>query len=136
MIYYIIVIVKSSKRGLKEGIEKDKSVEGFFCLGKNPMDEESGSSTMEPWTLDKLQAFLAYCRLRNPVLTKSASQILGAYYKWQRRNEENQVGGRTTVRMLQSLIRYFAAKEILPFLAIFQKKLTASFCCYLIFLNK
>ena len=79
----------------------------IFCctlfLGENPI---SGTSQGHiPWTMDKLQAFFTYCRQRDPMLTKEASQVLGTYYKVQRKCDDQSMA-RTTVRMLQSLIRF------------------------------
>ena len=56
------------------------------------------------WSFEKLQAYFIYCKKFDPVLTQDAMKILSVYYQRQRR-ADNANMARTTVRMLQSVIR-------------------------------
>jgi DNA replicative helicase MCM subunit Mcm2 (Cdc46/Mcm family) len=67
----------------------------------------SGAGVGALWTLDKLRAYVAVVKRQfAPVLTPEAEELLGAYYASQRR-AEGQVAhaARTTIRMLESLVR-------------------------------
>ncbi len=62
------------------------------------------------WSLEKLQAYFAYCKQFQPYLSKDASVILSTYYQKQRQGDHLNMA-RTTVRLLQSAIRYRATVE-------------------------
>lgn len=57
-----------------------------------------------PLPVDKLQAYIFYCKQFEPKVTENASLILQEFYKMQRRNDTME-SGRTTLRLLESLIR-------------------------------
>lgn len=59
------------------------------------------------WNVDTFQAYLTFLKRFNPQLTPEAGQVLTAYYKAQRsRNVSGgQDAGRTTLRLLEALIR-------------------------------
>ena len=56
------------------------------------------------WTLDQMQAYFTMCKARRPKFTQQAQDILSAYYQLQRENEHRDKA-RTTIRLLESLIR-------------------------------
>lgn len=56
------------------------------------------------WSVECLQGYFSVIKKLNPVLTDKANTILGAYYQAQRR-KENRNKSRTTVRLLDSLVR-------------------------------
>lgn len=80
--------------------------------GKNPFisqETHPNATTQglenEIWSLDKLQAYFSLIRTLNPIMTKEANMVLGRYYQAQRMADSRNVA-RTTVRMLESLVRY------------------------------
>jgi DNA helicase MCM9 len=60
----------------------------------------------QPWTVDKVQKYIAWVREQHPAvgLSDDAKTVLEAYYRAQRQSE-NRSASRTTVRLLESLIR-------------------------------
>ncbi len=58
------------------------------------------------WPVEKLQKYLAWVRERHPKVTLSSEveEVLCTYYECQRQNE-NRSAARTTVRLLESLVR-------------------------------
>lgn len=70
---------------------------------------------IEEWTLPFLRRYIHYVRHRfKPVLTKEAERIISGYYQLQR-SSGTQNAARTTVRMLESLIRLAQAHARLMF---------------------
>ncbi len=64
------------------------------------------SIPQKAWPVDKLQKYLAWVRERHPKVTLSseAEEILCTYYECQRQSN-NRSAARTTVRLLESLVR-------------------------------
>ena len=56
------------------------------------------------WTLDQMQAYFTIIKGRRPEFTREAQEILSAYYQLQRQ-KDNRDKARTTIRLLESLIR-------------------------------
>lgn len=56
------------------------------------------------WTMEQMQAYFCLIRQLNPVLSPSANTILSEYYRSHRRSD-NRDAARTTIRLLESLIR-------------------------------
>ncbi|WVZ81945.1 hypothetical protein U9M48_029268 [Paspalum notatum var. saurae] len=56
------------------------------------------------WTLPHLRRYINYVRRFKPVLTKEAERVISSYYQLQRKSGTHNAA-RTTVRMLESLIR-------------------------------
>ncbi|KAI9104624.1 MCM2/3/5 family-domain-containing protein [Phlyctochytrium arcticum] len=66
-------------------------------------DEEDSHDTI--WPLEKIQAYIAYVKRRPaPTLTDESTQVLTRYYQAQRRSDSRNAA-RTTIRLLESLIR-------------------------------
>ena len=57
------------------------------------------------WSVEQMQAYFAMIQSLNPVMTEDASRVLQAYYCAQRRSDEGRSAARTSVRLLQSMIR-------------------------------
>lgn len=66
------------------------------------------------WSIDKLQTHFMAIRDINPILTPEASELLGCYYKSYRAHPLRDPG-RTTVRLLDSLMRLAIAHARLVF---------------------
>ena len=68
----------------------------------------SGPEPSELWTRDSLALYVAHCRAApRPEISREAERLLSAYYQLQR-GRANPIGrpvGRTTIRMLESLVR-------------------------------
>ena len=63
-----------------------------------------GSSQHAHWSDEKLKAYLAYCKTFHPDMTPESQKILTNYYQRQRRSDLGN-SARTTIRLLESLIR-------------------------------
>ncbi|QDZ24994.1 minichromosome maintenance protein [Chloropicon primus] len=63
----------------------------------------------EYWSQEKMKSYVAYVRKLNPVMTKDAENVLKLYYQRQRQlsasESNNRPSARTTIRMLESLVR-------------------------------
>ncbi len=94
-----------------------------FCLcgiisGKDPTKEDQATqSSSTLWSLDKLRAYFAYSKRFQPELSPDASTVLSQYYQCQRRSDYPNMA-RTTVRLLQSTIRYNVEKNVALFVTI------------------
>ena len=57
------------------------------------------------WGMDKLRKYIAYCRTQfKPRMSRDARRVVTRYWEMQRGNDQRNVA-RTTVRMLESLVR-------------------------------
>ena len=85
-----------------------------------PCPDGATSSTCSPdtWSFDKMKTYFSLIKNLKPTLTPAANRILSQYYYAQRQaNDRN--AARTTVRMLESMIRYhFFQLQILTILLI------------------
>nr|XP_032515773.1 LOW QUALITY PROTEIN: DNA helicase MCM9-like [Danaus plexippus plexippus] len=89
----LIFILLDSKNS-----EWDKLVSTYILFG------DSGVSAKKKWDIEKLQMYISLIGPRPTEITKSANIILQTYYMMQRKSEYRDPS-RTTVRMLDSLIR-------------------------------
>ena len=61
--------------------------------------------TLQGWTIETLQKYISWVKAEwQPVLTPEAEDLLQRYYQLQRRLADRMMA-RTTIRMLQSLLR-------------------------------
>ncbi|CAL1548313.1 unnamed protein product, partial [Lymnaea stagnalis] len=79
----------------------DRIVSSFILEGKDPGESGGGISV---WSMDKMQAYLTLVKSLNPQLTPQSSRVLQAYYRAQR-GADDRNAARTTMRLLQSMIR-------------------------------
>ncbi|XP_053605707.1 DNA helicase MCM9-like isoform X2 [Plodia interpunctella] len=76
----------------------DKLVSSYILFGG------SNATDKKRWSLEKLQMYISLVGPRCVEMTKSANTILQSYYMMQRKSEHRDPS-RTTVRMLDSLVR-------------------------------
>lgn len=64
----------------------------------------------KPWKFDQLRLYLNYVKKFIPILTPDANQVIQRYYQLQRQSDDRNAA-RTTVRMLESVIRLSQGKK-------------------------
>ncbi|XP_064474807.1 DNA helicase MCM9-like isoform X2 [Ornithodoros turicata] len=79
----------------------DRLVSSFLLSGHDPLQEHKDDGL---WSISKMRCYFAMIKALNPVLTDDAKSILQEYYQRQRRASERSAA-RTTIRLLESLIR-------------------------------
>lgn len=93
-----------------QNIEWDQKVSSFILQGRSKDEINLG----EYWPFEKLQIYVSYVKTINPILTNESKEILRVYYQRQRMADlQNQA--RTTIRLLESLIRLSQAHARLMF---------------------
>ncbi|CAG7827610.1 unnamed protein product [Allacma fusca] len=80
----------------------DSVVSDFILRGKDVFNRTATSENL--WDLDTLQAYFVLSKDIKPKMSRSANEVLSTYYEFQR-NSSNRNVARTTVRLLESLIR-------------------------------
>ncbi|XP_052272187.1 DNA helicase MCM9-like isoform X2 [Dreissena polymorpha] len=81
----------------------DQVVSDYILSGKHPdeLDDHRSAST---WSMEKMQAYFSLIKTINPELTSGATRVLRQYYHAQRGSDDRNAA-RTTMRLLQSMIR-------------------------------
>eukprot|EP00118_Oscarella_pearsei_P018417 m.188625 g.188625 ORF g.188625 m.188625 type:complete len:552 (+) comp39391_c1_seq5:284-1939(+) len=92
--------------------EWDRVVSSFILDGRTAV--ESCDFTKFLWSMEKLQSFFSYVKTINPVLTPGADNVLSRYYQRQRQADGRNVA-RTTIRLLESMVRLSQAHARLMF---------------------
>ena len=63
------------------------------------------------WSLDRMQAYMALIKTLQPRMSEGAGRVLQAYYRAQR-GADDRNAARTTMRLLQSMIRLAQGKHL------------------------
>eukprot|EP00281_Chroomonas_sp_CCMP1168_P034821 CAMPEP_0206243994 /NCGR_PEP_ID=MMETSP0047_2-20121206/17908_1 /ASSEMBLY_ACC=CAM_ASM_000192 /TAXON_ID=195065 /ORGANISM="Chroomonas mesostigmatica_cf, Strain CCMP1168" /LENGTH=655 /DNA_ID=CAMNT_0053669159 /DNA_START=13 /DNA_END=1977 /DNA_ORIENTATION=+ len=93
----------------------DKAVSDHVLQFNCPDAPPPSSAAAKLWDIQKLQMYIAHIKQRfQPMLTAESEAILTAYYKVQRGSGERNAA-RTTIRMLESMIRLAQAHARLMF---------------------
>ncbi|XP_076818808.1 uncharacterized protein LOC143464739 isoform X1 [Clavelina lepadiformis] len=90
----------------------DSVVADYLLTGKSNADQKTNQS--ELWSLDQMQAYFGIIRQLTPSLSSEADQVLRAYYRCHRQSNSRNAA-RTTIRLLESLIRLSEAHARLMF---------------------
>ncbi|KND05144.1 uncharacterized protein SPPG_08879 [Spizellomyces punctatus DAOM BR117] len=94
----------------RENEDWDRSVSTFILDMESQLPEttlvaSSDEEKAELWPLEKIQAYIAYVKEhQSPRLTEGANDVLKRYYQAQRKTDLRNAA-RTTIRLLESLIR-------------------------------
>ena len=85
-------------------------------LGANPGSAAAAAvASEEPWQLEKLRSYLEYVKVKmQPTLSEPAQKVLSGYYSMQRNSAERDAA-RSTIRMLEALVRLAQAHARLMF---------------------
>lgn len=96
--------------------EWDKIVSSHILAEHTKVDEsDSSNGSSDIWTMAMLRSYIRYVREEfKPSLTPEASRVISSYYQLQRRSASTNAA-RTTIRMLESLIRLAQAHARLMF---------------------
>eukprot|EP00038_Savillea_parva_P001903 m.108353 g.108353 ORF g.108353 m.108353 type:complete len:1026 (+) comp10655_c0_seq4:153-3230(+) len=89
----------------------DKLVSSFILEQR---DLPSNDPDAAVWNLEKLQAYVQYIKTKSPSLTPASEQVLSVYYRMQRQ-ADSMHSARTTIRLLESLVRIAQAHARLMF---------------------
>ncbi|KAJ1913754.1 DNA helicase mcm9 [Mycoemilia scoparia] len=91
--------------------EWDRTISSFILDSEtNPRSRSSAHNTSDPtqgnpWSIDKLQTYIMYVKATfSPVSTPGSERVLTRYYQMQRQTDSRN-SARTTIRLLESLIR-------------------------------
>lgn len=82
----------------------DKTISSFILNQEIKERLANGATEDVFWTLDRLKMYVAQCKDINPIMTESANKILSSYYQRQRSTDQSN-SARTTIRVLESLVR-------------------------------
>lgn len=78
------------------------------------LKDKSTGSSCRTWSMEQMQTYFSVIRDINPTLSPQADQVLKAYYR-RHRNSSTRNAARTTIRLLESLIRLSEAHARLMF---------------------
>lgn len=79
----------------------DRLVSKFILLGQNPLEEQEDTGF---WSISRMRSYFLTIKALTPRLTEDAQRVLQEYYRCQR-SVAQRVAARTTLRLLESLVR-------------------------------
>ncbi|KAJ8023964.1 DNA helicase MCM9 [Holothuria leucospilota] len=82
--------------------EWDQVVSSFILEGRSPSPQ--GPSDEPLWSLEKMRSYLCLIKTLEPVMSIEANCVLTKYYQAQRQADQRNAA-RTTVRLLESMVR-------------------------------
>jgi DNA helicase MCM9 len=88
----------------------DRLASTFLLEGKDLLVKEK----IKPWKFEQLRLYINYVKKFQPELTQEANLVIQRYYQLQRQADDRNAA-RTTVRMLESIIRLSQAHAKLMF---------------------
>jgi DNA helicase MCM9 len=92
--------------------EWDKAVSQFI-LDENQVEPDETDEQL--WSIEKMQAYISYVKSKfKPTINEASGTILNRYYLAQRAKDQR-VAARTTIRLLESLVRLAQAHARLMF---------------------
>ena len=97
----------------EKNLHWDSVVSDYLLLGEE-VDHQKNTETSDLWSLNQMQAYFGIIRQINPTLSSEADQVLRAYYRCHRQADCRNAA-RTTIRLLESLIRLSEAHARLMF---------------------
>ena len=97
----------------EKNLHWDSVVADYLLLGEEA-GKQKRSDSAELWSLEQMQAYFGIIRQLNPTLSSEADQVLRAYYRSHRQSDSRNAA-RTTIRLLESLIRLSEAHARLMF---------------------
>ncbi|GAB1600956.1 hypothetical protein Ahia01_000373800 [Argonauta hians] len=83
--------------------EWDQVLSSYILAGSDITGKLTETSN-RLWNIEKIQSYLSLIKVINPELSENASRVLQAYYRAQR-GADDRNAARTTMRLLQSIIR-------------------------------
>ncbi|XP_033127245.1 DNA helicase MCM9-like isoform X3 [Anneissia japonica] len=82
--------------------EWDKIISSFILQDKIPGSKDDTSDQL--WSLEKMQAYFTLVTSVEPTMTEDATIVLSRYYQAQRKADQRNAA-RTTIRLLESMVR-------------------------------
>ncbi|XP_077531674.1 uncharacterized protein LOC144144183 [Haemaphysalis longicornis] len=79
----------------------DRLVSKFILQGQDPLEDREDTGF---WSISKMRSYFLIVKALNPTLTEEAQMVLQEYYRCQR-NVVQRDAARTTLRLLESLVR-------------------------------
>ncbi|RXG69107.1 DNA helicase MCM9 [Armadillidium vulgare] len=95
----IILVLLDSRNS-----EWDKVVSSYILEGRDPLVDASREMDKNLWSLEQLRSYFCCIKTIQPKMTRDAHLILTKYYQLQRQTD-NRDQARTTIRLLESLVR-------------------------------
>lgn len=80
----------------------DRIVSDYILEGRDILPSDGGNE--EDWSMEKLQTYFCHIRSLQPSMTLAANSVLAKYYQLQRQTDQRSQA-RTTIRLLESLVR-------------------------------
>uniref|UniRef100_A0A0A9F236 Probable DNA helicase MCM9 n=1 Tax=Arundo donax TaxID=35708 RepID=A0A0A9F236_ARUDO len=110
----IVLVLLDTKKPEWDAIVSRHILDEHIDEKKDETNDVKTNVSEKKWTLPMLRRYIHYVKEFKPVLTKEAERVISSYYQLQRRSGTHNAA-RTTVRLLESLIRLAQAHARLMF---------------------